>query len=56
MIGVILFGMIVCTDAFICDVLESVEWDVVAYDEDDGVGAFSDARNALGQAARFSNI
>ena len=55
-IGVILFGTIVCTDASICDVLESVEWDVVAYDEHDGVGAFADARNALGQMAKFSSI
>ncbi len=55
-IGVILFGTIVCTDASICDVLESFEWDFVACDEDDGFGAFADAGNALGQAAKFSSI
>jgi hypothetical protein len=56
-IGVSLFGMIVCTDASICeDVLESVEWNFVACDEHDGVGAFVDAGNALGQAAKFSSI
>ncbi len=55
-IGVILFGTIVCTDVSICDVLESFEWDFVACDEDDGVGAFADAGNALGQAAKFSSI
>ncbi len=37
-IGVILFGTIVCTDASICDVLESVKWDFVACDEHDGAG------------------
>jgi hypothetical protein len=51
-LGVILFGMIVYTDASIYDVLESVEWDVVACDEHNGIGAFTDARNALGQAAK----
>ena len=30
----------------------AVEWDVVACDEHDGKGAFTDARNALGQAAK----
>ncbi len=55
-IGVILFGMIVCTDASICDVLESFEWNFVACDEDDGVGAFAYAGNALGQAAKSSSI
>ncbi len=55
-IGVILFGMIVCTDASICDVLESFEWDFVACDENDGFGAFADTKNALGQAAKFSSV
>jgi hypothetical protein len=55
-IWVILFGTIVCTDASICDILELFEWDFVACDEDNGVGAFSDAWNALGQAAKFSSI
>ncbi len=55
-IGVILFGTIVCTDASICDVLELFEWDFFVCDEDDGVGAFADAGNALGQAAKFSSI
>ncbi len=55
-IGVILFGTIVCTDASICDVFESFEWDFVACDEGDGVGAFADTGNALGQAAKFSSV
>ncbi len=55
-IGVILFGAIVCTDASICDVLELVEWDVVACDKHNGVGAFADAGNALGQAAKFRSV
>ena len=50
------FGTIVCTDASICDVLELVKWDAVVCDEHDGVGAFADAGNALGQAAKFSSI
>ena len=48
--------MIVCADASICDILESVHWNVIACDEHDGVGAFAGAGNALGQAAKFSSI
>ncbi len=36
--------------------LESVHWNFVACDEHDGVGAFADAGNALGQAAKLSSI
>jgi hypothetical protein len=46
----------VCADASICDILESVHWNFVACDEHDGVGAFVDAGNALGQVAKFSRI
>ncbi len=46
--------MIVCTDASIYDVLELFEWDFVACDEDDGVGAFADTGNAL--ARRPSSV
>jgi hypothetical protein len=28
----------------------------VTFDEYDGVGAFADARNALGEAAKFSSV
>ena len=41
-----LFGTIVCTDASICDVLEAVQRNFIACDENDGVGAFADAGNA----------
>jgi hypothetical protein len=55
-IGVVLFGAIVDTDAPICDVLEPGEWDFIACNEYDSIGAFADARNALSQAAKFSGI
>ncbi len=49
--GSAFFGTKVCADATICDI-----WIFVACDEHDGVGAFADAGNALGQAAKFSSI
>ena len=51
-----LFGTIVSADASICDVLEAVQWNFIACDEYNGVGAFADAGNALGEAAKFSCI
>jgi len=33
-----------------------LSWNFVACDEHDGVGAFADAGNALGQAVKFSGI
>ncbi len=55
-IGVILFGAIVYADVPICDILESGEWDFMACDEHNSIGAFADARDTLGQAAEFSGV
>ena len=55
-IGVILFGAIVDTDATICDVLEPGEWGFISCDEYDSISAFADAGNALSQAAKFSGV
>ena len=54
--GSAFFGTKVCADVSVCDVPASVHWNFVKCDEHDGVGAFADAGNALGQAAKFSGI
>jgi len=55
-VRIILFGAIVYTDTSICDVLKPGEWDFIASDKHDGIGAFADSRNTLGQAAKFSGV
>ncbi len=55
-IGVILFGAIVYADAPICDILEQGEWDFIACNEHNSIGAFADAGDTLGQAAKFSGV
>ncbi len=55
-IGVILFGAVVYTDAHIYDVLEPGKWDFIVCDEHNSIGAFADTGNTLGQVAEFSGI
>jgi hypothetical protein len=55
-VGVILFGMMVYTDALIRDFLEPDKWALIACNEHDSIGVFADTRNTLGQAAEFSGI
>ncbi len=55
-IGVILFGVIVYADVPICDVLEPGEWDFIACNEHNSIGAFADAGDTLGHAAEFRGV
>jgi hypothetical protein len=55
-IRVIFLGVIVYTDAPICDILEPGKWDFIACNEHDSIDAFAYTGNTLGQAAEFSGI
>jgi hypothetical protein len=55
-IGVILFGAIVYADVPICDVLEPDEWDFIACNKHNSIGAIADAGDTLGQMAEFSGV
>ncbi len=46
-VGVILFGVVVYTDVGVGDVATAIGRDLIALDEDNCVGAFADARDAL---------
>ncbi len=54
--GVILFRAIVYADAPIRDILEPGEWDFIACNEHNSIGAFAVAGDTLGQAAKFSGV
>jgi hypothetical protein len=46
-VGVFLFGVVVYTDASVGGVTAAIDRDLFALDEDNCVGAFADARDAL---------
>jgi hypothetical protein len=52
-IGISLLRMIVDAHASVCDVFASVNRDVVLSDEDNHVGAFANAGDALGKATNL---
>ena len=47
-IGIRLFRSIVDTDPAVGNIASSVYWDIILFDEDNGVGARAFARDALG--------
>ena len=55
-IWVILFRGIIYTYVPICDVLVLGGRDFVAGNECNGIGAFADVRNTLGQATKFGGV
>ncbi len=55
-IGIGRFRAIVDTHASVREVFVSVDWDVVASDEDDCVGAVANTRDALGKATKFDCV
>ncbi len=52
-VGVILFWAVVYTDAGVGGVAAAIGRDLIALDEDNCVGAFADARDALQQTGKF---
>ena len=50
-IGIRLFRSIVNAYPAVGDISSSVYWDVISFDENDGVGAWALARDALGEAS-----
>ncbi len=54
--GIGLLRTIVVAHASVCDVFAFVEWDVVLSNEDDHVGAFAIAGDALGKATKFDRV
>jgi hypothetical protein len=55
-IGIGLLRTIVDAHVSVCDVFASVDWDVVSSNEDYRVGAFANARDALGKATKFDCV
>ncbi len=55
-IGISLLRTIVDAHVPVCDVFESVDWDVVLSNEDDCFGAFANAWDALGKATEFDCV
>ncbi len=52
-VGILLLRMIVDTDLCVCDVAFAIWWNVLAADENDGVGAFADSGHALSKTPEF---
>ncbi len=55
-IGVVLLRAIVDADTAVGSVLLPVNGDVAVLDEDNGVGAFADTRDALVKPGKFSGV
>ena len=55
-IGVVLLRAIVDADTAVGSVLLLVNGDVAVLDEDNGVGAFADTKDALGKPGKFSGV
>ncbi len=55
-IGICPHRVIVDAHASVHDVFESVNWDVVSSDHDDGVGAVANTGDALGKATEFDCV
>ena len=55
-VGVILFGAVVYTDVGVGGVAAAIGRDLIALDEDNCVGAFADAKDALRQTGNFLGV